>query len=260
MRFAVVSAFLPVEEITPIAVAADELGYASLTVADHVVDLETLTTPYPYEASGQRRWGHDCAWPDPWVLVGAVAAVTTRLRFFTSIYVAALRPDADVVRTLRTVAELSGGRAALGVGVGWCREEFELLGQDFTTRGRRTDEVIAQVRPTLPVLVGGLSEVALRRAARNDGWVGDVCTTDEAIATAQRLSALREEAGVEGPFEVIPALSDAILPDDFVRAREGGVTEVMTAPWMYYFGRRANLEQKLEGMARFRDDVLAHVS
>lgn len=89
MRFAVVSAFLPVEEIAPIAVAADELGYAGLTVADHVVDLETLATPYPYEASGQRRWDHDCAWPDPWVLVADLAMRTTRLRFFTSIYVGA---------------------------------------------------------------------------------------------------------------------------------------------------------------------------
>lgn len=258
MRFAVVSAFLPVAEIAPIAVAADELGYASLTIADHVVDLETLETPYPYEASGQRRWGPDCAWPDPWVLAASLAMRTERLRFFTSIYVGALRTVEHVDRTLRTVAGLSGGRVALGVGAGWCREEFDLLGQDFTTRGRRTDELIERVRPTVPVLVGGLSPVALRRAARNDGWVGDVCTTDEAIATARRLAELRQ--GQDGPFEVIPALSDAVLPDDFVRARDGGVTEVMTVPWRYYFGRSATLEQKLEGLHRFRDDVLDQVS
>lgn len=258
MRFAVVSAFLPVEEIAPVAVAADALGYASLTIADHVVDLETLETPYPYEASGQRRWDHDCAWPDPWVLAASLAARTTRLRFFTSIYVGALRPAADVARTLRTVTALAGGRVALGVGAGWCREEFDLLGQDFATRGRRTDELIDLVRPTLPVLVGGLSPVALRRAARNDGWVGDICTTAEAIATARRLAELRE--GRDGPFEVIPALSDAVLPDDFVRARDGGVTEVMTVPWMYYSGRRASLEQKIEGLHRFHDDVMAQVA
>lgn len=258
MRFAVVSAFLPTDEIAPIARAADELGYASLTIADHVVDLETLETPYPYEASGLRRWDHDCAWPDPWVLVASLAAVTTRLRFFTSIYVGALRHGWEVERTVGTAATLSGGRVALGIGVGWCREEFELLGQDFTDRGRRTDATIELVRGRVPVLVGGLSEVALRRAARNDGWVGDVCTVDEAVATARRLAELRE--GRDGRFEVIPALSDAILPEDFVRAREGGVTEVMTAPWRYYFGRRATLEQKLEGLHRFRDDVLAQVS
>ena len=286
MRFAVVSAFVPTHEIPAIAVAADELGYDSLTIADHVVDLEQLETPYPYEASGHRRWDPSCEWPDPWVLVGSLAAVTTRLRFFTSIYVAALRSPFQVAKSVGTAAVLSGGRVSLGVGVGWCREEFELLGQEFGDRGRRTDEALellgklwspgwtehdGEIYPTprlvmrpepetpVPILVGGLSDVALRRAARHDGWVGDVCTTDEAIALATRLRGLREEAGASGPFEVIPALSDAILPDDFARAREGGVTQVMTAPWRYYFGRRANLEQKIEGMHRFHDDVLVHL-
>ena len=283
MRFAVVSAFLPTEQIAPVAVAADELGYDSLTIADHVVDLETLATPYPYTDSGERRWDETCEWPDPWVLVGALAAQTTRLRFFTSIYVASMRSPYQVAKSVGTAAALSGGRVALGVGVGWCREEFDLLEQDFTTRGARTDEALELMRdlwspgwtsydgahyPTprlvmrpeppapVPILVGGLSDVALRRAARYDGWVGDICTVDEAVATAGRLRALREETGLEGPFEIIPALSDAILPEDFARAGEAGVTEVMTAPWMYYFGRRATLEQKLEGLERFRDDVL----
>ncbi|WP_345520962.1 TIGR03619 family F420-dependent LLM class oxidoreductase [Nocardioides conyzicola] len=286
MRFAVVSAFLPTEEITPVAIAADELGYAGLTIADHVVDLETLATPYPYTDSGQRRWDETCAWPDPWVLVGALGAVTTRIRFFTSIYVAAMRSPYLVAKSVGTASVLSGGRVALGVGVGWCREEFDLLEQDFTTRGARTDEALELMRelwspgwtsydgthyPTprlvmrpepaapVPILVGGLSDAALRRAARFDGWVGDICTTDEAIATAGRLRALRAEAGLDGPFEIIPALSDAILPEDFARAGEAGVTEVMTAPWMYYFGRRATLEQKLEGLQRFHDDVVVHL-
>jgi probable F420-dependent oxidoreductase len=257
MRFAVVSAFLPTEEIAPIAVAADQLGYSSLTIADHVVDLETLATPYPYTDTGDRRWDETCEWPDPWVLVGALGAQTTSIRFFTSIYVAALRSPYEVAKSVGTASVLSGGRVALGVGVGWCREEFDLLGQDFGTRGARTDEALELMRelwapgwtsydgahyPTprlvmrpeppapVPILIGGLSDVALRRAARYDGWVGDICTVDEAIATAGRLRALREEAGLEGPFEVIPALSDAILPEDFARARDGGVTEVMTMP------------------------------
>lgn len=253
MRFAVVTAFVPAGEIPAIARAADELGYHSLSIADHVVDLADLATPYPYEASGRRRWDETCEWPDPWVLIGALSALTTRLRFFTSVYVAALRSPYLVANAVGTAARLSGGRVSLGVGVGWCREEFELLGQDFAGRGRRTDadlEVMARVwadGPPVPVLVGGLSEVALRRAARHDGWVGDVCTVQEAVATARRLAELRAEAGASGPFEVIPALSDAVLPEDFARAREGGVTEVMTAPWMYYHGRRAGLEQKIEG-------------
>jgi probable F420-dependent oxidoreductase len=282
--FAVVGAFLPTDELVPIARAADELGYAALAIADHVVDLETLETPYPYEADGSRRWDHECEWPDPWVLVGALSAVTTRLTFFTSIYVAALRSPYQVAKSVGTAAVLSGGRVRLGVGVGWCREEFELLGQDFATRGRRTDEALGlldqlwtdewveaagefyqtprlTMRPQpaerVPILVGGMSEAGLRRAARHDGWIGDVCSTGEAIGYAQRLRELRDEAGRDGGPAVVVALNDALHAEDFAKAEAGGVTEVMTMPWMYYFGFDATLAQKIEGMERFAAAVLA---
>jgi probable F420-dependent oxidoreductase len=284
VRFAIVGAFLPTDELVPIAKAADELGYAGFAVADHVVDLETLETPYPYEADGSRRWSPDTEWPDPWVLVGALSVVTERIGFFTSIYVGALRSPYQVAKSVGTAAVLSGGRVRLGVGVGWCREEFELLGQDFGTRGRRTDEALdllddlwtsdwvesdggfyptprltMRPRPAtrVPILVGGMSEVALRRAARHDGWVGDACSTDTAIGHATRLRELRAELGREGAPDVVVALNDALTPDDFARAEAGGVTDVMTMPWLYYSGFSASLDQKIEGMERFAADVLA---
>ncbi|NPC97522.1 TIGR03619 family F420-dependent LLM class oxidoreductase [Nocardioides sp. zg-DK7169] len=284
MHFSINTAFMPTEQLVPIARTADELGYHGIAVPDHVVDLETLRTPYPYTPDGSRRWALDAQWPDPWVLVGALAAVTTRLRFVTTVYVPALRNPLTVAKSVGTAAVLSGNRVALGVGIGWCEEEFELLGQDFRTRGRRTDEALALCRamwtpgmksfegefhsvPPLameptpteqpPIYVGGLSEVAFRRAARHDGWVGDMYRTDEAIAHATRLAEVRRELGRTGDFEVLVALTDAYLPEHFVRAREGGVTECMTMPWAYYHGMDAALEQKLEGMRRFADDVLA---
>ena len=287
MRFAVVGAFLPTEELVPIAQAADELGYAGFAIADHVVDLETLTTPYPYEADGSRRWDPSTEWPDPWVLVGALSAVTTRLTFFTSIYVAALRSPYQVAKSVGTAAVLSGGRVRLGVGVGWCREEFELLGQDFGTRGRRTDAALdllgelwtsdwvesdgpfyptprltMRPRPAgpVPILVGGMSEVALRRAARYDGWIGDVCSTDAAISHATRLRELRADLGRDGEPDVVVALDDALTVDDFARAAAGGITDVMTMPWLYYSGFRATLDQKIDGLRRFADDVVRPLS
>ncbi len=278
MRYSIVTAFQPTEELVPLARAADELGYHSVSVPDHVVDLAELDTPYPYTDDGQRRWDVGVDWPDPWVLIGSLAAVTTRIRFFTSIYVAALRNPIQVAKTVGTAAVLSSDRVALGVGVGWCREEFDLLGQDFATRGRRTDEELALLRalwepgwtefdgefhqvprlvmnptPTarIPILVGGLSDVAMRRAARHDGWVGDIYTLDEACGHAERLLRFRREAGVEGPFEIITALSDAFLPEHFERAAAAGITEVWTMPWAYYHGLEATLEQKLDGLERF---------
>ncbi len=283
MDFAIVGAMLPTDQLQPIAVAADELGYASFAIADHVVDLEKLATPYPYEEDGSRRWDSTCEWPDPWVLVGALSAVTTRLTFFTSIYVAALRSPYLVAKSVGTAAMLSGGRVRLGVGVGWCREEFDLLGQEFTSRGRSTDEGLDLMRalwtqewvegegplfPTprltmsprpaqqVPILIGGMSEVALRRAARYDGWIGDISSTQDAIGYATRLRELRAEIGITEQAVVIAALNDAITPEQFAAAEAGGVTDVMTMPWLYYYGRSATLEQKLDGMERFAADVV----
>jgi probable F420-dependent oxidoreductase len=287
VRFSISTAFLPTDQLVPIAKAADELGYDSLAMPDHVVDLETLRTPYPYTPDGSRRWGPEAQWPDPWVMVGALSSVTTRLRFFTSVYVPALRNPFQVAKSVGTAAVVSGNRVALGVGIGWCEEEFELLEQSFRTRGKRTDEALALVQelwqpgwrefhgdfydaprltmeptPTapVPIYVGGLSEIAFARAARHDGWVGDMYRTDEAIGWATRLAQVRAESGVAetapGDFAVIVALTDALAPEHFARAEAGGVTDCMTMPWMYYSGREASLEQKLEGMARFAQDVI----
>lgn len=283
MRFSISTAFQPVDQLPSLARAADELGYASMAVPDHVVDIEELATPYPYTPDGSRRWSYDAAWPDPWVLIGALAAVTTRLEFFTSIYVPAIRSPFQVAKSVGTAAVLSGNRVQLGVGVGWCREEFELLGQDFRTRGKRTDEALAlmaelwkpgwttfegefysapklvmEPTPTepIPIYVGGLSEIAFRRAARHDGWVGDIYTVEESIGYAARLAEIRREIGAEGPFSVITALSDAFLPEHFERAEAGGITDCWTMPWAYYHGLECSLEQKVDALERFAADVI----
>jgi alkanesulfonate monooxygenase SsuD/methylene tetrahydromethanopterin reductase-like flavin-dependent oxidoreductase (luciferase family) len=108
----------------------------------------------------------------------------------------------------------------------------------------------------VPILVGGMSEVALRRAARHDGWIGDVCSTEDAIGYAKRLRELRAELGREGDPAVVVALNDALTRDDFARAEAAGITDVMTMPWLYYHGFQATLEQKIDGMRRFAEDVL----
>jgi probable F420-dependent oxidoreductase len=283
VRFSISTAFQPVDHLPVLARAADELGYHSMAMPDHIVDLEELATPYPYTDDGSRRWDSSAEWPDPWVLIGSLAAVTTRLRFFTSVYVPSIRNPFQVAKSVGTAAVLSGNRVALGVGIGWCREEFALLEQDFSTRGKRTDEALAlmaelwkpgwtefegefysaprmvmEPTPTerIPIIVGGLSDVAFRRAARHDGWVGDLYATDEAIALAGKLADARRAIGAEGDFSVITALNDAFLPEHFARAEAGGVTDCWTMPWAYYHGLDASVDQKVDGMERFAQDVL----
>lgn len=287
MRFSLSIAYQPVDELPALARAADRLGYHALAVPDHVVDLEEIATPYPYTRDGSRRWDTDAPWPDPWVLASSLAAITERLRFFSSVYVLPLRSPFQVAKSVGTAAALSGGRVALGVGIGWCREEFELLGADFRTRGRRTDEALDllaelwtpgwsafegahysaprltmnPVPPArIPIYVGGLSEIAFARAARHDGWIGDLYTIEEAAGHARRLAELREEAGNDREFSVITALTDAFTPDQFLEAHARGITEVMTMPWAYYHGLDVDLERKLDGLERFAADVLEPVA
>ena len=282
MKFYVSSAFLDAVEIVEIARAADELGYEGIAIPDHVVNLETLATPYPYTPDGQRRWQPFTDWLDPWVLVGALSQATQRLKFVTTVYIPAMRDPYSAAKAIGTAAVLSGGRVELGIGVGWCEEEFTLLGREFARRGKRTDEMLELMRalwqpgwtefdgeffstprlemtptpPPIPVYSGGLSDIALRRAARNDGWIGDLIGMDQAIASVNRIRQLRADAGLGmDDFTVITPLVDAFTPAHYHRAEQAGIGAILTMPWMFYGGPNASLEQKIDGLRRFREDT-----
>ncbi|MFY9764076.1 MAG: LLM class flavin-dependent oxidoreductase, partial [Mycobacterium sp.] len=129
MKFYISSAYLNTREIVEVAKAADDLGYDGIGIPDHIVNLETLITPYPYTKDGQRRWQPFTEWPDPWVLVGALAQVTTRLRFVTTVYIPAMRNPYSAAKAIATAAYLAYGRVEFGIGVGWCADEFALMEQ-----------------------------------------------------------------------------------------------------------------------------------
>jgi probable F420-dependent oxidoreductase len=282
VKFYISTAFRDTKEIVEIAKAADELGYDGVGIPDHVVNLETLATPYPYTKDGERRWQPFTQWPDPWVLVGALAAVTTRLHFVTTVYIPPMRDPYSAAKSIGTAAYLADGRVELGIGVGWCAEEFELLGQRFDRRGKRTDEMLELMTalwepgwtefdgefyrtprlemtptpPRVPIFVGGLSDVALRRAARHDGWIGDMISTDRALAAATRLRELRAESGLSmDDFTILTPLVDAMSIADYEQAEAGGITHVLTMPWMFYSGPDATLAEKIDDMTKFRRDL-----
>ncbi len=279
------TAYLPPEELAPIARAADAAGYHAMALADHVVNLETLATPYPYTDDGNRRWEAFTPWVDPWVAIGALAAVTDQLRFFTNIFVLPMRDPFTVAKSVATASALSGGRVALGVGMGWCEEEFDLLGEAFRRRGARSDEMLEllaelwtgqwvehhgefydvprlEMTPAppapVPVYVGGLSDAALRRAARHDGWISDLISTDDAARYRATLDEERARLGrADTDFSMIVSLNDALTVDHFRRAEEAGVTDLLTMPWAYYGGFDLPLGEKIDGLNRFANDILA---
>jgi probable F420-dependent oxidoreductase len=286
VKFVVVGAFSDPSHYCAMARSAEESGWYGLATSDHVVHPEKIRSAYPYTGNGKPRWQAEAPWPDPWVAIGAMAGVTERLRFFTNIYVLPLRDPFSVAKAVATAAVLSGDRVALGIGVGWMKEEFELLGRNFHDRGRRTDEMIEVMRKLwaggmvehhgqfyhfdrlqmspapkqrVPIYVGGLSEAALRRAARlGDGWISDIHSIEELRDLIAKLRRYREENGREAePFQVIGAASDVVDIDGYRRLEEAGVTHLLTVPWIFYGGSTESIADKRDGIRRFGEDIIA---
>ena len=277
-------AFLPTDELLELARAAEDAGFHGIMVSDHVFYPQDLSGGYPYTPTGMPIFPPESPWPDSYCLISAMAAVTTRLRFSNSVYIAGMRDIWTVARTVGTAAVISKDRVALGVGAGWMREEFEAFGVDFGSRGRRLDEMITALRtlwqpgwvehhgeffdfdrlemspaPTerVPVWVGGLSEPALRRAVRHDGWISDLQTTAELGEIAATLQRYRAELGrADEPFAVVGSAKDAVDLAGYRRLADAGVTHLVTWPWVFYSGFTDDLGARRDGIARFAEEII----
>lgn len=288
MQFWSGTAFLDTIDALAVTRMLDEAGYDGMICADHLIYPRELTSRYPTGAD-KPPWEPDTAWPDSWVMIGAMAATTTRLRFTNAVYIAPSRPLLAVAKQVATAAVISGGRVALSVGAGWMREEYDLLGQSFANRGKRLDEMIPALRALwqggwvswsgeyyrvpeimlephppapVPIMCGGESEAALRRAALLcDGWVGAAYTWADAVARVERLTALRREYGrADEPFELMLALLELPSADLFKRAEDAGITAVMCAPWMGADGvDPGDVATFRKPIERFAEDVIAKV-
>jgi len=283
MKFVVSAAFQPLENLVALARAAEDAGFEAISFSDHVVYPETLDTPYPYTQDGSRRYDETTVFPDPWVAIGALSSVTTRLRFTNNVFVLPMRNPFLAAKAISTAAVLSRDRVTLTVGVGWSQIEFTLLQQSFRDRGRRTDEMIEVMRKLwtgepvehhgefydfeplsmqpapgrpIPIWVGGISERALARAARYDGWISDLQPSADIVASIERIAKLRGERGDTRPFDVMASASDAYDLSGYRALGDAGVTHVLTMPWAFYHGLTDDLEKQCDGIRRFSDDVI----
>jgi len=285
MEFCFSATFSSAEDLVPLAAAGDQAGWTTMTVSDHLINPIATRSTYPYTKDGSRRWEMGTQWPDPWITIAHLSAVTTRLRFLTTVYILPARTPVHVAKQVGTAAVLSSNRVDLGIGMGWMEEEFDAMGVPFAQRGKRADEMIEVLHklwsgevvehhgeffdvPALEMLpapsepirvsVGGTSERALRRAARNDGWVSDLHTIDELADICRKLQSYREEYGkADEPFAIYGSLKDAWDLDGYRRAADAGLTHLVTMPWYFYAGADADLAGKVDGIHRFADDVIA---
>ncbi|MBA3282013.1 MAG: LLM class F420-dependent oxidoreductase [Acidimicrobiia bacterium] len=199
IAFANTGPFIEPAAAAGFAKGAEAAGFESIWTVEHVVVPSGYDSPYPYDPSGKMPGGEDSPIPDPLIWLAYVAAATERIKLATGILILPQRNPVVLAKELATLDQLSAGRLLLGIGVGWLEEEFDAIGVPFAERGRRTDDAVAVMRSlwtedkashdseftsftdcilrprpvqgTVPIHVGGHTDIAARRAGRlGDGF------------------------------------------------------------------------------------------
>ncbi|MGZ4713873.1 MAG: TIGR03619 family F420-dependent LLM class oxidoreductase [Acidimicrobiia bacterium] len=288
MRWTVAFPMFPVDHLLPMARAAEEAGFDTITVPDSIFYPEQVSADYPYSADGGRFWAPETPFPDPFVSISAMAAVTERIRFLTNVVKLAIREPLSVAKQLSSMAALSHDRVGLGVGLSWIPEEFAWTHNDMKTRGKRADEMIEILKlvcagggprwveyhgkhydfdrlmmspapeQPVPIYVGGLSDPGFRRAARlADGWISVQNTTAEIVGAIEAIDRYREEYGrADRPFEINALPTDAFDVDGYRRLADAGVTEIQAVPW-YFTGKDPDdLTNRIDSLFWFADTIM----
>jgi len=265
-----------------VAVAADQLGFESLWMPEHLV--------FPQQMAGSpfAAQDGDSAHPpvppetplfDVFAYLCFLAGQTSQIRLGTNVYLMGLRHPFVAARAIQTLDIVSGGRAEIGVGAGWLCSEWSAAGMDPRSRGRRLDEVLSVCkrlwsedsvahqgefyqfgpvkfepkpiqRPHPPIHIGGESAAALRRVARSgDGWygIGHTLTTIKPVLKKLQ-AALTAEGRDLQQLEIITA-GEVSTRDELRRWEDLGVTRLVVCPW-----RRGS--EAVAGLQRFADEVL----
>ncbi len=256
MRFSYTEAMCDPAFYAPLAQAAEEAGYDTFLVPDSVCYPQASDTKYPYTESGERHFLENKPFLDPFTLIPALGAVTQRLRFATFVLKLPIRSPVLVAKSVTSIAVLTGERLSLGVGTSPWPEDFRVTFQDWETRGKRMDEMIEIIRGLttgnfyefhgkyydlpaiklcpvparpIPILIGGHSDAALRRAARTgDGWMFASGSMEDLARCVERLKLFRKEYGRESaPFEIHASSLLAYQLDGVRQLEDLGVTDLV---------------------------------
>jgi probable F420-dependent oxidoreductase len=261
------SGSLPLElGIPTMATRLEEAGFSSLWVSDHIVFPETTDSAYPFAADRRPTWSFEIPYFDALVSLALIAAATERVTLGTAVLVLPLRHPVVFAKQAASIDVASAGRLRLGVGAGWLREEFDALNVPFDDRGKRLVEWLEIARdcwtgkpaartserytlppgvlclPTpvgeIPLLMGGHSPTALRRAGRHaGGWLAhqslDELDPAELAAGAEAMRDAAAGAGRDpGMCDVVLRIVDSAGRADKVAAAiptlaEAGVNEII---------------------------------
>ncbi len=288
MRFTYAEAMTDPAFYLPLAQAAEAAGYHAMTIPDSFAYPFESDSKYPYTPDGSREFLDGKAFIEPFVLTAALCAATTTLHFNHFVLKLPARPPALVAKQAGSLAALFGNRLGLGVGTSPWPEDYELMNVPFARRGKRMDECIDIIRgltsgnyfeyhgefydipktkmtpapsEPVPILIGGHADAALRRAARNDGWMHGGGAPEELDVLLKKLNTFREEERATGPFQVHVISVDAYTPDGIKRLEDRGVTDVIVGFRIpYIIGADTEpLEAKVANLEKFAENVIAKV-
>lgn len=263
IMFANTGPFAGPEGAATLATGAEEIGVESIWVVEHVVVPDGYQSRYPYSESGKMPGPQDSDIPDPLIWLSYVAAVTTEIRLATGILIVPQRNPVVLAKECATLDKLSGGRLELGIGVGWLEEEFTALGLPFDDRGKRTDDYLGAMRALwtqdaashdgpfasfsgaiqrpqpvqdggVPIVVGGHSKAAARRAGRlGDGFFPISASDEELVGILDLMKATASEHGRDGDAIAVTVGSWSPRRDSLDRVKELedlGVDRLIVAP------------------------------
>ncbi len=258
IMFANTGPFVDGQRAVALAQAAEAAGFDSLWTVEHVVVPRGYVSSYPYDDSGKMPGGReDFDIPDPLIWLSYVAAATKSIKLATGILIVPQRSPLVTAKAVATLDKLSGGRAILGVGVGWLEEEFKALGVPFAGRGRRLDDYLRAFRAlwsedcashdgefvsfsdcycrpqpvngSVPIVIGGHSERAARRAGElGDGFFPAITDVDKLKHLFRTMRESAEAAGRDPDAIEITATGGP--PDQIARMAELGVSRVFVPP------------------------------
>lgn len=286
MRFSLAESMCDPAHYLPLARAADESGWTSFVVPDSICYPKESDSRYPYTPDGDRSFLEDKPFLEPFALIPAMAAVTRQLRFTTFVVKLPMRHPVLAAKQASSVAVLTGNRFGFGVGVSPWPDDYRILGIPWARRGRRMDEQIEIVRglcrggyfefhgeffdiepikicpvpdQPIPILIGGHSEAALRRAARlGDGWMHAGGDPEQLGRYLRRLTELRREFGRDRePFEVHVISADAYTLDGVRRLEDMGVTDAIVGFRNVYERHDSmSLREKIDHVRRYADEII----
>lgn len=287
MRFTYAESMCDPRQYATLAVEAERAGYDSFTVPESLCYPKESDSKYPYTPDGNRNFLEDKPFIEPFVLMAALGAVTERLRFTTFVVKLPMRHPVLAAKQATSLAVMTDNRFAFGVGLSPWPDDFEVMDVPWAGRGKRMDEMIEILRgletgeyyefhgehfdlqpvkicpvPTkpIPILIGGHSDAALRRAARvGDGFMhaggGKAADLD---AQLEKIATFRKEYGRDKePFEIHVISMDAYTPDGIKRLEDKGVTDAIVGFRNAYEPDTTPLQQKIDALKGYADRVIA---